>query len=216
MSGGKSEGSNETLGTSFGQTFVDPRQRGYLKRLREMGLSETFQQMNKGDSAFNQVESGALSAFGNLIGGQQTPFQYEQNPFLQGQIQQGQRLINRNLQENIMPTIGSGAAQAGQLGGSRQGVAEGIAARGAIESQADLAQNLLGADFERQQSQNFQRNMLGQQQQLQALGQAGNLAGIGFAPLQQLAGLIGDPTLLSKNRSEQIGQGSSDSKSLGF
>ena len=64
------------------------------------------------------------------------------NPVLQQQIEQGQRGINRNLQENIMPSIANAAVATGNASSTRRGVAEGVAMRGAMEQGSDMATNL--------------------------------------------------------------------------
>lgn len=67
------------------------------------------------------------------------------SPILQQRLQDIASMGTRNLQENIMPGIRTGAVQAGQVGSSRQGIAEGIAGRGAAEAvtraQTDLLAN---------------------------------------------------------------------------
>ncbi len=165
-------------------SFIDPSQAPFLDFLRTQGMNIARQQLAGG----NGVTNPAQQAFADLIGGAGDQYTMQQ-------IQQGQGLINRNLQENILPALQSSAVAAGQLGGSRGGVAAGIAARSAIESQQNLAENLL---YE------------GQQRRLQALQMAPMVAGLQFAPLQNLAGLIGRPTVLSQ------GRGSGSSKGLEF
>lgn len=68
------------------------------------------------------------------------------NPYVTGMIDRQQTRLNRNLQENLLPAIGHNAIHAGQMGGSRQGIAEGIAMRGTQEALADaMAQTQLDA-----------------------------------------------------------------------
>jgi len=59
------------------------------------------------------------------------------NPYVQNMMQSNQFLANRNLNENLLPQIASGAMAAGQVGGSRQGIAEGLAMRGTQEALAN-------------------------------------------------------------------------------
>ena len=102
------------------------------------------------------------------------------NPYVQGMIEAQGELLNRNLAENILPTIASGAIGAGQLGGSRQGVAEGIAARGTQEALGRLAaETQLGAYGQ------------GLAQQRYGLGAAPGMAGFGLMPSDVLMG-VGD------------------------
>jgi hypothetical protein len=130
-----------------------------------------------------------MQAFQNQIGG--NPEQ------LAAQIEQQQFGVTENLQQNLLPLIGGGAQASGQRGGSRQGVAEGIALRDASRQQSNIATDLTGQ---------------AQQRQLGALSFAPQIGNLGFQPLQNLAGLIGSPTVLGR------GKGSSQSKSsqLGF
>ncbi len=186
-SGGKSksESSNRS------RQMVDPAQAPFLDWLRQAGTGLAQQQLGAGSPFQQGVVNPAFGAIGSFLG------PYEQSPGLTGQIEQGQELINRNLQENILPGIGSSAGMAGQMGGSRQGVAEGIASRAAIEQSADFAQNMMFNDYQRYQ-----------QQRMQALGMAPQMAGLQFAPLTNLAGILGRPTVLGSSR------GSSNSKGL--
>jgi hypothetical protein len=105
------------------------------------------------------------------------------NPYIKQQAQNIQDQSNANLNNNVMPAIGQGAQVAGQYGGSRQGVAQGVAAaqaqNGINAAQANLYSNAYGQD------QNFYTAQRGQDQagvQLGAniynMGNQGNL-GIG-------------------------------------
>lgn len=204
MSGSKSRSRSGSTGRN--QTFIDPSQAPFLEFLRTQGQGLAQGQMGAGSDFQTGVVDPTMQAFGQALRGN-TQFQYQQNPYLSGQIEQGQQLINRNLQENVLPSIGSQSQMVNQRGGSRQGIAEGIAARSAIEQQSDFAQNLIGADFERQQQ-------LGAQQRMQAMSMAPMMAGLQFSPLSNLAQLIGRPTVLSEGTASSRGR--SKSKGLGF
>lgn len=70
------------------------------------------------------------------------------NPYLQ---QQGQAIIGdvtRNLQNNILPGINSGAQLAGGFGGSRQGIAQGLAIQGATRDTSNALAGLYGNAYE--------------------------------------------------------------------
>ncbi len=68
------------------------------------------------------------------------------NPYVNAMIDQQASGLNRNLQENLLPSITDQYVGAGQLGSTRQGVAEGIALRGTQEALADAtAKTQLGA-----------------------------------------------------------------------
>ena len=97
------------------------------------------------------------------------------NPYVQNMMQSNQFLANRNLQENLLPAIQSGAVASGQMGGSRQGIAQGLAARGTQEALANAnAQTMMDA----------YGKGLGAQQG--ALSMAPNLMAMGMAPMDVL------------------------------
>lgn len=181
MSGGKSQSESQS------STQIDPFILQQLQSILGQGQGLAGEQLSAG-SDFQNFIGGAQDALSGFL-------QPSENPFLQGQIQQGQQAITENLQQNILPSVGSAAASAGQRGGGRQGVAEGIALRDANRQSSDFAQNLIGQDFQGQQ-----------QRALQALTQAGNIGGLAFQPLQQLRALLGGNTT--------VGQSGSESKSV--
>lgn len=63
----------------------------------------------------------------------------ESNPALQRTIEAGTRPITEQLLFNAMPVIRNQALSAGQFGGSRQGIAEGLAIQGAERAVGDTA-----------------------------------------------------------------------------
>ena len=68
------------------------------------------------------------------------------NPYVQNMMQSNQFMANRNLSENLLPQIQSGAVASGQMGGSRQGIAQGLAMRGTQEALANAnAQTMMDA-----------------------------------------------------------------------
>jgi hypothetical protein len=56
------------------------------------------------------------------------------NPYLQAYAQNAALPIVRNLQQSVLPSIAGNAVGAGQFGGSRQGIAEGLAAQATIDA----------------------------------------------------------------------------------
>lgn len=84
----------------------------------------------------------------------------DSNPYLAQTIQAAQRPLYQNLTEQILPNIRSDFATGG-FGGSRQGIAEGLAARGTQQAAGDVGANLANANYQR-----------GQQTLLSALGLA--------------------------------------------
>jgi hypothetical protein len=63
------------------------------------------------------------------------------NPYLPAQADAITNQVNRNLQNNILPGINSSAMMAGGFGGSRQGIAQGLAIG---QTNQDLSNSLAG------------------------------------------------------------------------
>ena len=98
------------------------------------------------------------------------------NPYVQNMNISNANLLNRNLSENILPQIGRESVMTGGYGGSRQGVAEGIAARGTQEAIANSAANT-----------NFQAYNRGLGAQGLALGMSPQVMGMGMAPMDVMS-----------------------------
>ncbi len=185
MGGSKSRSSNR----QSSESFIDPSQQPFLDFLRRQGQGLAQQQLGAGSGFQQNVLNPAMQALAGQLGGDPN--------LLNQQIGAAQQSISENLAQNILPTIQTQAGSVGQLGSSRQGVAEGIAMRDASRQAADVE---LGLRTD------------AQRRQLQALSLAPMVGGLQFQPLQNLAGLIGSPTLLTQSR----GRGSSSSKGLEF
>lgn len=69
------------------------------------------------------------------------------NPGLAGHIAAATRPIYSNLTERVLPAIRSGANQAGQFGGSRQGIAESLAARDAATAAGDTSAKIVSGAY---------------------------------------------------------------------
>ena len=69
-----------------------------------------------------------------------------QDPTLQGSLDAIARPVNESLTEQFLPNIRSGAVANRSVGGSRQGIAEGIAGRGASNAIADASASLLSTN----------------------------------------------------------------------
>jgi hypothetical protein len=108
------------------------------------------------------------------------------NPYLGGQAQ---GIVSRTFNDYLNPAlqqINSGAVATGGLGGSRQGVAQGEAIAHGMDYLSGNLANLYGNDWNQEQNrgleqygmdQNFYTSQRGQD--LQQLGVAGNLYGLG-------------------------------------
>lgn len=70
------------------------------------------------------------------------------NPGLRGAITAATRPITTDLLEKALPAVRSGAEAANQFGGSRQGIAEGQAIRGAEEATADATAKVVNPAYQ--------------------------------------------------------------------
>ena len=106
-----------------------------------------------------------------------------QNPYVQDMMSQNARLLNRNFTEGLMPQIRGSSVGVNALGSSRQGIAEGLAARGTQEAISDANERLLLGAYGQ-----------GLGAQTSALGQTGSMLNNLMAPGQaygQAAGYLG-------------------------
>lgn len=178
-------------------------------------------------------ELAALSGGGNVGPGEQ---------YLAGELGGGDELVGQQIDalqsdlgeffsETLMPGIKSDAIAAGGLGGTRQGVAEGIAGKGLLRS---FAEGALGI----RQNAQARRDSIAQtlattqlQRRLAAAGagiaalpaqfdmlEAGNLAAL--SPFMALADILGAPSILndafSFGAEQSSSTSSSKSKSVAF
>jgi hypothetical protein len=94
------------------------------------------------------------------LGGYQAPRLqqgYTPSPYLSAQIGGLQGQFQQNLQRNTLPAIRSSAIMAGGYGGSKQGIAEGIAAGDAATGFQNAATGLLANDYEAQQGRDLSK-----------------------------------------------------------
>ena len=169
-----------------------------------------------GSNYANQINQGAQTGYQNQMqGGFQNPqlqqglqnFGGMQNQALGGAIQAGLGQINNNFNRNIMPGINAGSAMTNTSGGSRQGIAQGLAASDANQQATNFVNQMQSNNF-----QNMMQNQLGaygQMGQLQgqqnaaaqgALGMSPDIANLGFGSqfgnLNNYANILGSPTVL--------------------
>jgi hypothetical protein len=85
------------------------------------------------------------------------------NPMLTGQLSNMGQVIAQQFGRNVLPQIRSNAIMAGGYGGSKQGIAEGLGAQGAMDSFARYGTDLLGSDWTNEQNRDITRT--GQAQQ---------------------------------------------------
>lgn len=91
------------------------------------------------------------------------------NPVVQSTI----RRLGEGFNEQVLPNIRGNAVAAGQYGGSRQGIAEGLASKGLLYSMGDTASGMYNNAFNTAQQQMY--------------GTANNMAGLGLSNAQSNA-----------------------------
>jgi len=74
------------------------------------------------------------------------------NPYLQNQADAITNQVNRNLQNNILPGINSQAQAAGGYGGSRQGIAQGLAIGQTNQDLSNALAGLYGQQYQNDQN----------------------------------------------------------------
>lgn len=208
MSGGSSKSESDSQQQS--QQQIDPTQLAFLRNL------------------WSHASQFAGSGQGNVNGTQANDFldTMQNNPYAQGvqqfsqpnnQMVQGQvDLLGQNLQRQfsnqLMPAIGSNAQAAGQYGGGRQGVAQGLAAQGIQQAFAQGASGIQNNAY----NQAAGMTQFGAQNALQGAGMGmqglGQLQQMQFAPYMTLAQILGGPTVLGSSS----GNSNSNSSSMNF
>lgn len=85
---------------------------------------------------------------------------YQPNPYTTQMGQNIQRQMTDNLQRNILPGIGRGAVAAGGYGGSRQGIAEGLAIGETNRGIGDALTNLYAGQYNADRNYGLQSDAL--------------------------------------------------------
>jgi len=141
----------------------------------------------------------------------------QSNPYLQQAMQRAVNPLTQAYQENVLSGITDQAAQAGQMGSSRQGIAEGIAAREYMKQVGDVTGQMAYQDYG-----------AGRERMGQAIGQAGAVANLGMMPstimkdvgqqdwqdLARYQQMIGAPTTLTESAGSGFGRSFNVSGSL--
>lgn len=90
-------------------------------------MQQQLGQPNPLTQAGQQISGmAALPGWGSLVDTSKS--QWDANPWIKDQQNAITNQVTRNFKENVVPAIGGSAVQAGGYGGSRQGIAEGLAA----------------------------------------------------------------------------------------
>lgn len=128
-----------------------------------------------GSGGMEAGQAGALQGMQHLLGAGDVM----NNPYLASAMNAAIRPVREQFTEQVMPGIRQGAMEAGQMGSSRQGVAEGIASRGYMDTIADLTAQM-GSQAYGQGLQAVQAGAgIGQGLLGQGLGAAGQLGQLG-------------------------------------
>ena len=132
---------------------------------------------------------------------------------LEGQLGVLQEDIGQLFREELLPGITSEAVRGGQLGGGRQGVAQGMAADAAAEAYTKGAVELRSRDQAQRDAIAAgiaDRNIQGAQVGLAGSPGLLQIASGGIdaqtAPMQFLASILGDPTVLTQAENQSQGQ----------
>ena len=178
---------------------------------------------NMGQDYANQISQGAMPGFNNQMqGGFQNQqlnqglqnFGQQQNQALGGAINAGLGQISNNFNRNIMPGINSGSAMTNTSGGSRQGIAQGLAASDANQQASNFVNQMQSNNWNNQMQNQLQAyGQMGQNNAMQnyaqqgAMSQAPQMANLGFGSqygnLAALQSLIGSPTVLGQGGSSK-------------
>lgn len=105
----------------------------------------------------NQPQQASQNSYNFQYG----PSAYTPNPYLEEQVGNITRGFNRNLQEQVLPGLRSKFIGSGGLGGSRQGIAEGLAAARSGEGLSSAITNLYASDYENSQNRSLQGSIAG-------------------------------------------------------
>lgn len=167
--------------------------------------------------ASNQLFSGGLDFLSNIGGDAGTDYLTERlaggDALLGEQLDLLQSDIGDLFRNELLPAITSEAVAGGTLGGGRQGVAQGQAAEAAADAFTQGAVALRTRDQEQRDAVAAgvaDRSIQGAQAGLTGLPGLMQLAAGGFnaqtAPLEFLARILGDRTVLTESGSESQGQ----------
>lgn len=222
----------ESMGFSYNQSHskdsIDPSQKSFLtpmyadaaRAARQNTVADftpyqlQAQQMGY-DTALGMQPYAQNAMAGNDFLSSGAVLNPDSNPYLSQYASSAVRPVFENLMQNVMPGIRTDAAISGNAGGSRQGIAEGLATQGALKTAGDITSGLYSNAYGQ-----------GLGAMTQGLGLAPQTANLGLLPanvinqiggeqqaLQQqklqnplqnlslLAQILGDPTITNEARS---------------
>ena len=177
--------------------------------------------------AANQLFSGGMGVMDSLGADAGSAYLGERlsgdNEVLQQQIDLLGEDVGRFFNEELMPGVTSEAVGGGQLGGGRQGVAQGRAMSEAGNQFTRGATALRAGDINARDAvagSLAQNNIQGAMASLQGIPALAGVADMGFAagmaPYERLAAILGGPTTLNTAGSTSADFANSFSNSFGF
>ncbi len=151
---------------------------------------------------FGNQGPARMGGFGNF----QQP-QFGPNPYLGQQANAITQNVTQNLQNNVLPGINSGAMAAGGFGGSRQGIAQGLAIQGANRDIANAQANLYGQAYTADQANQTQYGIAGMNNQTTQRGQDLNqqLGYAGLANTKDIASMNNQTTMRGQDLQNSLG-----------
>lgn len=167
-------------GSQLGQALAPGIQGGINEQLgaggnelTDLATGQTGNIQGAYDTVYGQAQPGGPLATGTQ-GGQTDASQAigqllqgggGQNPYLESLVQGAMQGQYDSFDRNILPGIRTEAQSAGQIGGTRQGIAEGIASSDLVNQERMLRENIYGNAFGQQVGAqgNVVQNLLGSQ-----------------------------------------------------
>jgi hypothetical protein len=204
-----SSGSSSQFGTntSYGSALNLGQEQQFQNLWAQAGaMNNSGAQQGLGYNAYNQAQ-GLNQAGANALGGANMAGAFGtlnrlQNPGMDPMMGAYAQQVGQQFNEQIMPQLRGDAMVAGGFGGSRAGIAQGVAAGQAQRNIQNFGAQLYGQNQDRaMQAAQLAGGLAGQQ--AQAYGQLGNNAlaggqfgmGVPWYNLQQYAGLLGNPIM---------------------
>lgn len=163
---------NETSGTANSSPYPGAQVAGFSPE-SQVAQSLAVRNAASAQDSINQINAGVNYGLNGAM-------DVNNNPHLQNAIQMAQRTNNQAATDagGAFSQIRTGAENAGQYGGSRQGIAEGIAAGRLADSNAQIATNMSTAAYDKGQD-TFAKTLMFAPQALEA----------GMTPVNWLSGV---------------------------
>jgi hypothetical protein len=226
ISGGSSSGKSESAGYGYSSSLansVNAAQNTSSQNVwgaQAPALGNLYQQAQ--DKAGQGVDAGSAGAMATGIGalsklaGGTTPLDQFATPnsaLAQQQLGAAATQIGNQFNRVVLPGLTSSAGVAGALGGSRDMLARGLAASDAQQQIADAGTSIYSNMWNSAASAAAGKTdaMLSAGQALP--GAALQNFGLSWAPLQQLAGILGGPTVLGQSSGNSFGLSQAGSQS---